>query len=720
MLQKNNGHSDGAGSGDVPKDADDGSGTSPGTGQVTARRKWLALLLQDRFACAAVLILLGVALCAVLGPLLIGDLATRQNLRDPGREPFSLDHGWAFFLGSDSLGRPVAARLIAAAGTTLSVAVPAVLCSLVVGSVWGMWAGFHGGWRENVSLRIADVILSFPSLLLAVVVLYVFSPSASGIVLVLAVARIPVYLRTARAESAELRSRLFMDAARTFGTSSWASIRRHVAPTVLPTLLTVAALDFCFVMLTESSLSFLGIGIQPPDVSWGLMVAQGRQELQSSWWIAVFPGLAIVVTTVSATVLAAWARLATDPGQRWRHGLRRGGRGRLRRPGAGVTGAGVTGAGRGSAPERTETAAAAPEPEAAPHAPAVPDAEAMPTPATPGAKLTPGDPASTSADTLAVNNLAVDIRTAAGPVPVVRGVSFAVRSGETLALLGESGCGKSMTAHAVAGLLDPAAEVVGGQALLEGEDLLGLGARARRRLAGPGLAIVFQDALSALNPVQTVGAQLAEPFRIHERMSRRAARAKAVELMEHVGIPEARSRASAYPHQFSGGMRQRLLIAMAVALRPKVLLADEPTTALDVTVQAQIMDLLRELRSEQRMALVLITHDLGLVAEHADRVAVMYAGTVVETGPVAEVFGKPNHPYTRGLLESVPAEQHKGNRLNSIPGSPPDPRSVPSGCAFRMRCPMARDVCATQLPVLAATGADRAAACHFGKELADA
>ncbi|GHH61820.1 oligopeptide/dipeptide ABC transporter ATP-binding protein [Streptomyces umbrinus] len=741
MLQKNNGQSDGAENGDVPKDADDGSGTSPGTDQVvTARRRWLALLLQDRFACAAVLILIGVALCAVLGPLLIGDLATRQNLRDPGRSPFSLDHGWAFFLGSDSLGRPVAARLIAAAGTTLSVAVPAVLCSLVVGSVWGMWAGYHGGWRENVSLRIADVILSFPSLLLAVVVLYVFSPSASGIVLVLAVARIPVYLRTARAESAEVRSRLFMDAARTFGTSNWASIRRHVAPTVLPTLLTVAALDFCFVMLTESSLSFLGIGIQPPDVSWGLMVAQGRQELQSSWWIAVFPGLAIVVTTVSATVLAAWARLATDPGQRWRHGLRRGGRGGLRRPTGGKgarqssaaeTAAVVAGAEHGPAPSGPEIEHARAVPEAAPHPPALPEAEAEPAPATPESAPAPapapapGDRASTRAgtltvDTLTVDGLSVDIRTATGPVPVVRGVSFAVRSGETLALLGESGCGKSMTAHAVAGLLDPAAEVVGGQALLEGEDLLALGARARRRLAGPGLAIVFQDALSALNPVQTVGAQLAEPFRIHERMSRRAARAKAVELMERVGIPEARSRAGAYPHQFSGGMRQRLLIAMAVALRPKVLLADEPTTALDVTVQAQVMELLLELRSEQRMALVLITHDLGLVAEHADRVAVMYAGTVVETGPVAEVFGKPNHPYTRGLLESVPAEQHKGSRLNSIPGSPPDPRSVPSGCAFRMRCPMARDLCATHRPVLETTGADRAAACHFGKELADA
>ena len=711
MLQNKNVQKDT----DSGPDHDGSNGTSPGTGRVTARRKWLALLLQDKFACAAALILLAVALCAVLGPMLIGDLATRQNLRDPGREPFTLDHGWAFVLGSDSLGRPVAARLMAAAGTTLSVAVPAVLCSLVIGSVWGMWAGYHGGWRENVSLRIADVILSFPSLLLAVVVLYVFSPSASGIVLVLAVARIPVYLRTARAESAELRSRLFMDAARTFGTSAWSSIRRHVAPTVLPTLLTVAALDFCFVMLTESSLSFLGIGIQPPDVSWGLMVAQGRQELQSSWWIAVFPGLAIVVTTVSATVLAAWARLATDPGQRWRHGLRRRGR-RFRRPTTGGTGAQ-----HGLAVEPAATVVAT-EAEPTPDAPeteTVTETNARST-VTSSKVAAAQDRRPTRTDTLAVDGLSVDIRTPAGPVPVVRGVSFSVRSGETLALLGESGCGKSMTAHAVAGLLDPAAEVAGGQARLEGEDLLGLSARARRRLAGPGLAIVFQDALSALNPVHTVGSQLAEPFRIHERMSRRAARAKAVELMERVGIPEARSRVNAYPHQFSGGMRQRLLIAMAVALRPKVLLADEPTTALDVTVQAQIMDLLRELRGEQRMALVLITHDLGLVAEHADRVAVMYAGTVVETGPVAEVFGKPNHPYTRALLDSVPAEQHKGSRLNSIPGSPPDPRAVPSGCAFRMRCPMARDLCATHRPELVGTGAGRASACHFGKELADA
>jgi oligopeptide/dipeptide ABC transporter ATP-binding protein len=320
---------------------------------------------------------------------------------------------------------------------------------------------------------------------------------------------------------------------------------------------------------------------------------------------------------------------------------------------------------------------------------------------------------------LEVDQLTVNIRTIAGTVRAVREVSFSVDSGETLALLGESGCGKSMTAQAIVGLLDPVAHVAGGAVRLDGTDILTLPRAQRRRLAGPGLSIVFQDALTALNPVQTVGAQLAEPFRIHERLSRRAARQRAVELMERVGIPEPGARVGAYPHQFSGGMRQRLLIALAVALRPKVLLADEPTTALDVTVQAQIMELLRELRSEQQMALILITHDLAVVAEQADRVAVMYAGSIVETGRVADVFSRPHHPYTRGLLDSVPAEVARGANLKSIPGSPPDLHSVPSGCAFRARCPMARDTCATERPVLVEAEPGRLSACHHWKELAD-
>ncbi|WP_431309223.1 ABC transporter permease [Gordonia prachuapensis] len=276
------------------------------------------LLFRDKFATVAAGILLFILLVAAFGPWLVGDAATEQNLDESNLPPFSLDTGWMNILGTDPLGRSMLARLVVACQTTLLVSLPAVIISCIVGSAIGMWAGYHRGWRETTAMRVADVIMSFPSLLLAVVILYVFNPSAANIVAVLAITRIPIYLRTARAESAELQSRVFVDAARTFGASSNAILRGHVLPILLPTLLTVATLDFCYVMLAESSLSFLGIGIQPPDISWGLMVSQGRTYLQTAWWLSFFPGLAIVITTVSATILASWARIATDPGQRWR------------------------------------------------------------------------------------------------------------------------------------------------------------------------------------------------------------------------------------------------------------------------------------------------------------------------------------------------------------------------------------------------------------------
>lgn len=316
---------------------------------------------------------------------------------------------------------------------------------------------------------------------------------------------------------------------------------------------------------------------------------------------------------------------------------------------------------------------------------------------------------------LVVDGLTVDIRTITGTVRAVDHVSFAAHRGQTLALLGESGCGKSMTATALVGLLEPVAEVVEGTATLADVDILAADRKTRRKLAGPELAIVFQDALTALNPLYTVGTQLAEPFRIHHGMNAKDAKHKAVELMARVGIPQPEERMKSYPHQFSGGMRQRLLIAMAVALNPRVLIADEPTTALDVTVQAQIMALLKSLRTEFDMAVVLITHDLALVAEEADQVAVMYAGQVVETGPVAEVFANPRHPYTKGLLDSVPVSAVRGETLKSIGGAPPDLHSIPAGCVYQDRCPLARDLCVTTRPVL--EGDVRRSACHFADEV---
>lgn len=274
-----------------------------------------------------------------------------------------------------------------------------------------------------------------------------------------------------------------------------------------------------------------------------------------------------------------------------------------------------------------------------------------------------------------------------------------------------------MTAKAVAGLLDPVASVSGGSAKLEGKDLYAMPAGQRRKLAGPGLGMVFQDALTALNPVYPIGHQLGEAFRIHRGASRKQAKAEAIELMHRVGIPEPEDRVNSYPHQFSGGMRQRILIAMAVALNPRLLIADEPTTALDVTVQAQIMQLLRNLRSDDNMAVVLITHDLSVVAEEAEDVCVMYAGAVVEQGPVGEVFDRPAHPYTQGLLASVPATTSRGENLSSIPGSPPELHKIPDGCVYQDRCPLAQEICRQQRPELKPTGTGRSAACHFSAEV---
>ncbi|MGG2458509.1 ABC transporter ATP-binding protein [Streptomyces sp. RGM 3693] len=318
---------------------------------------------------------------------------------------------------------------------------------------------------------------------------------------------------------------------------------------------------------------------------------------------------------------------------------------------------------------------------------------------------------------LDVQDLRVEFRTRDGVAKAVNGVSYTVAAGQTLAVLGESGSGKSVTAQAVMGILDtPPGYVTGGRILFQGRDLLTLGKEERRKIRGTKMAMIFQDALSALNPVLSVGAQLGEMFRVHTGASRKDARAKAVALMERVGIPAARARVGDYPHQFSGGMRQRIMIAMALALEPDLIIADEPTTALDVTVQAQVMDLLAELRREYRMGLILITHDLGVVADVADTIAVMYAGRVVETASVHQLYKAPAHPYTRGLLESVPRLGHKGQELHAIKGLPPNLTAVPPGCAFHPRCPLARDICRTDRPPLYDAGPGRASACHFWKE----
>ncbi|GHB19895.1 ABC transporter ATP-binding protein [Streptomyces xanthochromogenes] len=321
---------------------------------------------------------------------------------------------------------------------------------------------------------------------------------------------------------------------------------------------------------------------------------------------------------------------------------------------------------------------------------------------------------------LEVRDLQVEFKTRDGVAKAVNGVNYSVEAGETLAVLGESGSGKSVTAQAVMGILDmPPGRIAGGEILFQGRDLLKLKEDERRKIRGSEMAMIFQDALSSLNPVLSVGEQLSEMFTVHRGMSRKDGKAKAVELMDRVRIPAAKERVGQYPHQFSGGMRQRIMIAMAMALEPSLIIADEPTTALDVTVQAQVMDLLAELQRELNMGLILITHDLGVVADVADKIAAMYAGRIVEQAPVHEIYKAPAHPYTKGLLESIPRLDQKGQELYAIKGLPPNLMHIPPGCAFNPRCPMAQDICRSEVPPLFDVAPDRQSACFFWKETLD-
>ncbi|CAM5763029.1 ABC transporter ATP-binding protein [Labrys miyagiensis] len=340
-----------------------------------------------------------------------------------------------------------------------------------------------------------------------------------------------------------------------------------------------------------------------------------------------------------------------------------------------------------------------------------------------------GVPASSPAPVLEVRNLSVTFRTESGPVRAVQDVSFTLRAGETLALVGESGSGKSVTSLAIMRLTPPAPKVtLGGSVLLHGgdapRDLTTLGREAMRAVRGNEISMIFQEPMTSLNPVHRVGDQIAEAVMFHRNVGRRQALARAEELLEQVGIPEARRRLQSYPHHLSGGMRQRVMIAMALACDPRVLIADEPTTALDVTVQAQILELLKELQATTGMAIVFITHNLGVVAEIADQVMVMYAGRIVEQGGVVPVMKEPRMPYTQGLLRSMPRMDlagEPGTMLEAIQGSVPDPLDLPPGCAFAPRCTHCEaGVCDRAIPALEPTEAGHMVRCVRWRALAGA
>jgi peptide/nickel transport system permease protein len=590
-----------------------------------------------------------IVLAAALAPLLPLPDPVRQDV--PNRLAAWLPGSP---LGRDEFGRDVLARIVWGARASLAVAFASALIAGVLGTALGLLAGWFRGGAEFISVRVADVILCFPPILLALLVVTLLGPGTGTLILVLSILYLPGFVRVTFAEVLSARAQDYVEAVRALGASGPRIMGRTILPNIAGPVLVQFSLAVAAAVVVESGLSFLGLGVVPPTPSWGLMIRGARATMEQAPTLLLWPCVALTLTILAMNLLCDALRDAVDK----------------------------RGAGRLPKPRAIDRVLPGLFPPA------------------PGALLD-------------VRGLTVEITTPAGPIRPVDNVSFAVAPGRTLAIVGESGSGKSLAATAIMGLLPREAAVVAGRAAFDGADLLGLPEEARRRLRGGAMAMVFQDPMSSLNPVHRVGEQISEAIRAHRDVSAAAAATEAVALLRRVGIAEPERRARAYPHELSGGMRQRVMIAMALANRPRLLIADEPTTALDVTVQASILDLLATLRHEEGMGVVLITHSLGVVAEVADQVVVMYAAQVVESGSVAEVFARPLHPYTRALLAAVPDSE---TEPEGIAGVVPRPDAWPPGCRFAPRCTHADARCETP-PALEAT-AERAVRCHRWRELA--
>ena len=586
-----------------------------------------------------------IALAALLAPLLPLPNPITMDVAHRLAQPSA-----AHLLGQDEYGRDVLSRLLWGARTSLAVALTASLAACLLGTAMGVLGGFLRGITELLTVRAMDVILCFPPLLLALLVVTLLGPGAATLVLVLSVLYLPGFARIAYAGVLQARAQDYVEAVRVLGASRPRIMLRTILPNVLGPVLVQVSLTCAAAIVLESGLSFLGLGVVPPAPSWGLMIRGARATMDQAPLLLLWPCAALTLTILAINALCDALQRHLDP--------------------------------RSAATPRRAID-----------------------------RILPGLLPPATAHALDVQDLTIEIDTPAGPIRPVRGVTLHAAPGETLAIVGESGSGKSLTGLAILGLLPPAARVIAGSAQVAGQDMLRLREPALRRLRGTAAAIVFQDPLSSLNPVHRIGHQVAEALRAHDAPNPAAT---AIDLLARVGIPDPAARARAFPHELSGGMRQRAMIAMAIANDPRLLIADEPTTALDVTIQAQILDLLARLRTERGMALVFITHSLPVVSEIADRVVVMYAGQVVEHGTVAEVFARPLHPYTAALLASAPRDD--GSLPTGIHGQVPLPHLLPPGCSFAPRCAHRAPECEAPPPLIELQ--DRATRCIRWKTLA--
>ncbi|MDD1781050.1 dipeptide/oligopeptide/nickel ABC transporter permease/ATP-binding protein [Enterovibrio sp. ZSDZ35] len=619
---------------------------------------FLKLLVRNRLAAFGGVVLAIIVFLVLVTPLL--------GLQDPAvtdttnrfLRPLSDGH----VLGTDHLGRDMLSRLLWGTQLSLAVGFAAALIAALIGSAIGIIAGYFGGRVDNIFMRCIDVLMAFPYILLALAIVAALGPGLLNALIAVAAVNIPFFARNIRGVTVSLAQREFVEAAKLCGMSDFRIIWSEIVPNVIPVIVIAMSTTIGWMILETAGLSFLGLGSQPPQADLGSMLGEARNSLITDPHASMVPGVMIFLIVMSINLLGDGVRDALDP--RLKSGA-------LTRPQPSTK------------VSDTFNAVEADENNNA---------------------------------VLKVEQLETQFHINRRTYKAVNQVSFEIAPGECLGLIGESGSGKSVTALSVMGLVaSPPGVICGGDIRFNDESLIGADYETLRNLRGKDVAYIFQDPLATLHPLYRVGEQMLEAILVHEKVPMNEAKERAISLLDAVHTPNAEERMKAFPHELSGGMRQRVAIAMALVNNPSLIIADEPTTALDVTVQGQILALLDELRRTRNVSVLFITHDFGVVAQLCDRVAVMYAGKIVETGPTELVLDAPAHPYTKKLIACVPELGRGKGKLEAIPGLPPVVDKLPQGCAFAARCSKAGESC-QQGEVARTEVSNRMVLCHFPEE----
>jgi peptide/nickel transport system permease protein len=617
-----------------------------GTRRDGSRGKSLRRFLMNPVAVPAAAILVVLVIVALGAEWLAPYDPLKQNLRAALQGPSALH-----WLGTDDLGRDVLSRLIFGGRIALIAAVEATGIALILGVPLGLYIGYRGGWWDWIVMRLVEALVSIPGIMVAIVIIGILGTGLHRAMIALGILFSTAFLRLARGVVLAEREEIYVKAALIVGAKPHRILLRHILPNVAPPLVVQVTLVIGAVLLAEAGLSFIGLGVQPPDASWGTMLSTAARFISLNSFMAIPPGIAIIVTVLAVNLL----------GDAIRDSIGRG--------------------------------VIAKSPAAVPRRPAADPSKSV-------AAEIRGEEKSDSV--LSVRGLEISFSNLEGDsLPVVTDLSFDLYKGKTLGLVGESGCGKTVTGLGILGLIPAGGQVTRGSIKLNGTELRNLSSHAFEKVRGSEISMVFQNPTTSLNPAFTVGDQIAEVLRTKQGLSRQAAWARAVQLIDRVGIPRAATHAHNFPHELSGGMAQRIGIARALSCDPVLLIADEPTTALDVTVQSDILDLFRDVQDEYGIAILFVTHDLAVAADVCDRIGVMYAGEMVEVESVDELYARPRHPYTAGLLAAMPQSANRNPPLPTIPGAVPSPAMWPTGCRFAPRCEFRKMDCERPVPLSA-------------------